>query len=381
MKRLILFCGLIFTAQFAACARKTDTLIPLPCSIEQGKYVVTVETAVGPRRFVFDTGCPRTVVCEKLCNELRLAETGRKELGDFEGFRASATMARLPYLQMGGTTFRNRPVIVLPDSSYVFRCLHVDGLIGCDLFGKFAVRFTDSTLTLANDYRDFGGLDRKKATRIYFGKRPIIAFRAGSEMAEMELYALFDSGSSTYFSCRYFECSALIEQGILHDVRQTTGYRPGVGWTNRSAAREAVRGVIPTLELDGTTLEQVPVEETHGGSNKIGLGLLHYGTIVIDFPKRYFWLLPHAETPVRPTITIYGIVPALNGNRLVVGQIWDESLAEVVSPGDWILRVGTIDVSEIDPCAFIRREIQSDKPEITVRRNDGTIITVPIKKL
>ena len=379
MKRLLLFCGLVIAARPVG-AHKPGEPIPLPCSVEQGKYIVTVETAAGPRRFVFDTGCPQTIVCEKLCDELRLAETGRRELGDFEGFRASVTTARLPYLRMGGTTFRDRPVNVLPDSSYIFRCLHVDGLVGSDLLGQFAVRFTDSTLTLARDYRDFGGLSRKKALRIYSRRRPIIAFRAGSGKDDMDFYGLFDSGSSTCFSCRYFECSALIERGILHDVRQTVGYRPSMGWTNRSAAREAVRGVIPALKIGGATLKRVPVEETHGGTNKIGLGLLRYGTVVIDYRKCRFWFLPHAEAHVPPPATIYNVMLALSGNRLIVGQLWDESLAGIVSPGDQVLRIGTLDVSQIDPCAFIRSEIRGDKPEITVRRSDGTVVKVAIKK-
>lgn len=71
---------------------------------------------------------------------------------------------------------------------------------------------------------------------------------------------------------------------------------------------------------------------------------------------------------------------ALSGNRLIVGQLWDESLAGIISPGDQVLRIGTLDVSQIDPCAFIRSEIRGDKPEITVRRSDGTVVKVAIKK-
>ena len=61
--------------------------------------------------------------------------------------------------------------------------------------------------------------------------------------------------------------------------------------------------------------------------------------------------------------------------------MWDEALAGTVAPGDRFVRLGTLDVSAIDPCSVVRGELRADKPEITVERADGTRAVVPIENL
>ena len=92
----------------------------LPYTLERGKYVVTVETAAGPRRFAFDTGASKTCISERLSRELGLAASGRGTSGDFEGHRHAITYVRVPYLRMGEATYSDRQEIVLPDSTHVW---------------------------------------------------------------------------------------------------------------------------------------------------------------------------------------------------------------------------------------------------------------------
>lgn len=378
---LLLLCAVIAGQSLAA--RSPAERFDLPCRIVQGKYVVTVETPAGPRRFVFDTGASRTTVSERLCRESGLAAEGQSLTGDFEGYRERIATARIPALTMGSATFENCPVDVLPDSSYVW-CLGVDGIVGSDLLQRFVVRFpaADSVISLAADYRQFGDLDRKRAARLYREKgRPFVAFRVGDGRRRMEFYALFDSGAANVFSCRYHECLELLDRGMLRGVRRTSGHPGRMGWTNRSSVREAVRGTIPRIDIAGSVLTDIPFEETYGNTHKLGCGLLRRGEVVIDYPGRRFWLLPHAAQPDPADVAVRNVSVAIFGGRLVVGQVWDEALVDIVSPGDRIVRIGTLDVSEVGPCAVIRGEIRGDKPEMTVERADGTRVVVPINNL
>ncbi len=378
---LSLLCGVLTLSDVYA--RKPSVLFEMPCSIEsdRGRCIVVVETDAGPHRFALDTGTSYTTIRKKLCEKLQLTETGRIIGKDFEGHRASIVTARLPRLRMGEAEFENLTVDVLPDSSYVW-CLGIDGLIGSDLLRKFVIRFTDSALLFARDYRAFEDLDRNAAAPIhFFAKCPFLDLTIGDGTHDLEIRALFDSGSSTLVNLRYAECLLSIDRKLLRNVRRTSGRPSHTGWTNRSAESEAVRGVVPELRLAGTTLKEIPLEETHGDTNNIGLPLLRYGSIVIDYRGKRFWLIPHPEAPEPPDTTIRNVGFAFDRNRLVVGRIWDETLEEVIATGDRILRIGSYDVSEIDPCAIIRGEIRGDRPEITVERKDGTIVTVPIKRL
>ena len=158
MRRLLLVVCWLAAAQ-TVCARNPAVRFDLPYTLERGKYVVTVETAAGPRRFAFDTGASKTCISERLSRELGLAASGRGTSGDFEGHRHGITYVRVPYLRMGEATYSDRQVIVLPDSSYIFRCLGFDGIAGSDLLRGFVVRMpnADSTITLAGDLRQLGG--------------------------------------------------------------------------------------------------------------------------------------------------------------------------------------------------------------------------------
>ena len=227
-----------------------------------------------------------------------------------------------------------------------------------------------------------GGFRCRGGARIHFaGNAPVIAVRVGSGKSRMKTYMKFDTGSGALFDCRYDECRAMIEKGILQEVRRTEGHSGNLGWTNRSVVGEAVRGVIPEFVLAGNTLAGMPLEVTHGGHSKLGCGVFRWGTVVIDYPGRRFWLLPHAEQPGPPDVSVSGVTVALDGGRLVVGQVWDETLADRVAPGDRIVFLGTVDVSRVDPCAVIRGEIRGDKPQMTVERKDGTRVTVPVKRM
>ena len=167
MRRLLLVVCWLAAAQ-TVCARKPAVRFDLPYTLERGKYVVTVETAAGPRRFAFDTGASKTCISERLSRELGLAASGRGTSGDFEGHRHAITYVRVPYLRMGEATYSDRQVIVLPDSSYIFRCLGFDGIAGSDLLRGFVVRMpnADSTITLAGDLRQLGGFRCRGGARI-----------------------------------------------------------------------------------------------------------------------------------------------------------------------------------------------------------------------
>ena len=379
--RHLLLLGALLAMQGAA-ARKPEAPCDLPCTVEQGKYIVVLETSAGPRRFVFDTGASRTTVSERLCREAGIVPAGQNTVGDFEGYRQRIAAARIPSITIGGTVFTECPADVLPDSSYVW-CLGVDGIVGSDLLQHFVIRFcSDTTLLLARDYRQFDDLDPKQALRLRRADtRPFVSLRAGSGKKRLRLWALFDSGSSGFFDCRYRECLQLLDRGIVRRVRRTSGHPGHMGWTNRSSVREAVRGTIPRLELAGHVLPEVPVRETYGSCSKLGCELLSRGEVVVDYPGRRFWLLPRTEQPAPADTPLRNISVALEGGRLVVGLVWDESLAGTVAPGDRIVRLGLLDVSAIDPCSVVRGELRADKPEITVQRADGTRAVVPIENL
>jgi len=379
MKRLLLILCWLASMQPTA-ARKRAEGFDLPYTVEHGKYIVVLETPAGPRRFFFDTGAARTCISETLSRELGLVPAGRAASGDYEGHQGEVACARVPWVRMGKAAYEDLDVFILPDSSYAFRCFGIDGIAGSDLLRGFIVRMPnpDSTILLTTDRSVLKELDRRRSARIYFaGTVPLVAVRTSDAQERYKIFARFDTGSTAFFDCRYDECSVLERKKLLRNVRRSRGYPGNMGWTNRVSSAEAATGRIFRFELAGQVLTEAPFRTT-GGDSKLGCGLFRWGSVVIDYPGRRFWLLPRDETVETIDSPQRNVTLAFAAGRLIVGRIWDEALQEIIAPGDRIVRIGTSDVSEIDPCTYLCGDFgKADR--ISVRRKDDTIVTVEWK--
>lgn len=386
MKRLLLLLCLLAAAWPVAAARPEPVLFDLPYTVEYGYYIVWFDTPVGSRRFIFDTGAGKTVIRESLRDEMALKADTHTSVRDFEGHTAQMERVRIDSLRMGPVLFCNEEVIVMPDSSFIFSCFDVDGIAGSSLLQNFAIRLpnADSTITVTNDIRALGPLDRKCSSKIWLGNgRPMVPIEfAAPDKGWERAAALFDTGSSGWLSYRRIPSrNDMIDAGIAADVERTEGYPSNVGWTNRVKHREIIRGRVPEIRLAGTTLADIPFRVSEGSGNVLGTAMLQWGQAVIDYKHKRFYFLPYPDAALRaPHQRESAIKPSIMNGRLVVGQVWDEGLKELVSPGDRIVKLGTIPVDTVGVCPFLRGEIRPDKPEMTIERSDGSRVTVSVMK-
>lgn len=384
MKRL-LFGAVCLVAVVHAAAAKVSRRYDCPYAVVRGWYVVRLETPVGPRRFIFDTGCSVTALSEALCRELGLHREASLELSDFTGQTGTLARTRVDSLAIGPFVTRNVPVLVLPDSMLALRCAGVSGIAGADLLRGLTIRLpvADSTITVTDDCRLLGKLDRKRSVRLEAGSLvPMIPVRFTDGKRSLRGRALFDTGASgTFYYCTG-SARDIFREGIARDVRRTRGVSSDTGWTGRPAQGEIAVGRIPSLELCGATLADVPFRTRAGNWHVIGADLLQMGQVVIDFRKRRFWFLPAPDAQLRYSRQSPGnVAPALVGGRLVVGQVWDETLDGVIAPGDRIVRLGPHPAQEIDPCTLLEWRDRPAWNEITVERGDGVRVRVPIETL
>ena len=126
-----------------------------------------------------------------------------------------------------------------------------------------------------------------------------VTCRNGDRQARM--YVKFDTGSAGYFHFSYADSGdAPPPMWFIDSLRWADGYATAVGWTNRNRVNSHFRGTIPRFEIQGTAIADMPVKRTFGHNRILGCKLFDWG-------------------------------------QLVVGQVWDEALADVIAPGDRIL--------------------------------------------
>lgn len=383
MKRLLLVLCWLVAAREAG-ARRPAVRFDLPCTVEHGKYVVVLGTPAGPRRFIFDTGATSTCISESLRSELGAETVKTLKTRDFEGHVIPIDLVRLDSLRMGDALFRNHPVLVMPDSSYVFRCMGLDGIAGCDLLRGFVVRLpnADSTITVTDDVRTMGVSRRRMSRMMLGGGCPFLPVTCRNGDKQAGMYVKFDTGSAGYFHFSYAGDGATLSPlGFVDNLRWADGYASSIGWTNCNRVNSHFRGTIPRFEIQGTTIADMPVKRTFGRNRILGCKLLDWGQVVLDFPRKRFLFIPRegVEAKAEPQ-PAYNFTLTVSAGRLIVGQVWDETLVGIITPGDRILSLdGT--PWDGDICGFLLDPNPMDGIVCGIGTADGQHVVLTIENM
>ena len=152
---------------FAAVAVAAPTGVRVPFTWTPGQIEVAVTVNGTPATFLLDTGSEYTVVSTRLAGLLGLT----LETSGQRGF------ARGVALRIGPIAMANQRVMVMPFDTYYARGRKIDGLLGYDVFDRYAVRidFRGRTLTFWNR----GEFEAPKVavpiTIAFSGRLPVVA--------------------------------------------------------------------------------------------------------------------------------------------------------------------------------------------------------------
>ncbi len=145
-------------AYFSQLPEPTYTFTPtpsaLPFTLKRGT-LVTAEIEIGGirRRFLFDTGCGKTMITRSLARRLNLKIDlpAAFALSDSNNVTRQADITLSPEIKIGPLSVKNFPIIVTSHSSLVASIVGLDGIIGWDLLQhiKFTWDFPARQMTLA----------------------------------------------------------------------------------------------------------------------------------------------------------------------------------------------------------------------------------------
>lgn len=352
MKRLKNILLIFIASFFASCAVSFDVPFERTGS---GHYVVPVETARGTRRFLFDTGCGITMVSEHLATDLGAKGCATLKVTDFDGHRTEMPCMRIRRMTLGRFHVKNLPVAVLPDSSYVVRCLELDGIVGSDwIAGGAAVMISnrDSVLRFANAARRLGDLaDYESCPMELYRNCPSVEVEDRNGERLIAHRVVLDTGTKGYYADS-MHFSAIAQDGILARSEEAYGYG-NIGFYNCQSLARQRRGVVSELHVCGAEIHHAPVLSTGGSVSLLGNRLFDYGCAIIDFACGRFYFRPH-EVPVESKTSDalnLSIIPS--GKHLVVGTVWDAALASCIRPGDRVLSVDGHPADRLAPCGVL----------------------------
>lgn len=286
-------------------------VLPAPLTVERSSEPdwVQVDTSLGmmvveasvngeTRSFVFDTGSP-SMLTRRFADTLSLEIIGQNTGVDANGMPVTMDIAVVDEIVLGGTTFRNVPVLIHDFAKVPLgNCFFDGGVLGSELFPGSAWRISlvDQTIGIAASADGLGASEASLTAKLHdFGypQAPVIDYRIG----DLSDKALFDTGNAESFVLfeRLLDNKSVqkqIDRGSVSVVDGSEGVSAGGRGEVRTLRRFAIDGVRVGDEelgrLEGVTRGAPPT--------LFGRGLLAAYDIILDYPRAEFLLVPQKGT-------------------------------------------------------------------------------------
>ena len=305
----------------------------IPFEQINGKIIINVEITGHIHKFLLDTGAPVTISNE-IATELGINPVKESNVVDAYANVGSTKIARVDNIKLGNVIFKNVPAVI--GSNVIFKCIGVDGNIGSNLLRNTIIRLNskNKTITITDDAsrlnlnpKDQIPLNLKKDKQ----STPFFILEVANGVTGDYFIDTGDSGflalSNTYMNIfkAHNSCEIL-----------ATGYGSnsfGENGVENSNVKQRV--IFPSIKLDNTTFKNVKAEtvfnNTGSGNNAIGVKLLDYGILTLDYIGGRLYFDPfNPETDLAEKS--WSISPTYSDGKLVVGVVWDK-LKDKVKPG------------------------------------------------
>jgi len=322
--------------------------------------------------FIFDTGGTMGII-DRVCDELQLDGEGNITITDITGNNTTFPKRNVRELIIpkGNIFFENIPVMEMVTPSPVERFGAV-GLLGSDLWRNSIVHIDYKkkiiTITSAEE-----PVNLDDCYRMPFidkdGIYPVVSVFFGGHAVK----TLFDSGAYSFLHLKEADYRNLYSWNVTELLDRGFGRGPsGVGGTQIPRV-ETRRVRVAPIKLGCAVLENAVTEQLTSATQTIlGMRLLKYGEVTIDYERRLFYFVPNQETS-QVEEELYPLEFELNKTEreLRVALVWGD-LKKVIKLGDKLVAIDGKSIEKFDVLDILMRGI----PKVTgKKKNELTILT------
>lgn len=353
----------------------------LPYESINGKMIVRVELAGRPHRFLFDTGAPMEL-SKALAAELNASVIHRSMSSDINGAVDSVSVVKLDSIKLGNVTFAGIPALLLfPD---FYKCWNIDGVIGSNIFAHSIVSIAgDRHVIIITDDAGKLSLNEKHSVPMMTNNpgnlqnKPVIKIEMGGKV---NLSLDFDTGNSDFLHFTDDVMTKLAPYQVYSVLAKGYG-ASSVGSFGLQADADKYLLKVPYLKIGEARFNNVITQTNKGGMPSIGSKVLNYGNVTLDFinGKFYFDALTGTNDLNEKQ---WPFQPALKGNQLVVGLIWDKGIS-LVKSGEQIIAIDGKDYTQPDLCELLNKGAVlagKETAAITLKNSAGQQRNIQISK-
>lgn len=332
MKKYFLLLIFLFSAVVLYAQHQVETIFPY--RMVGGKIIIDMKMNGQIRSFIFDTG-GQTALTEEICDELSLPQIDDEKITDVNGSTKGYKRVIIHELKDVNDkfSFKNVPAIVIPAKSAV-TYFHVDGIIGSNVLRYSIVELDGKSKQMRIFVSGVLPSIRKMLPFVQTGFMPIINIQLGK--TEM-LPVLFDTGCPAFLNLKDSDFSVLQDRGLfkLKNKFYTEG---SLGLNGKISETTSYRVLFPLLSIGSAHFKNVDSETSSSPLTLLGVKLLNYGKVTIDYPQSRFYFELYEDKEHDLTSTHYLFTLTVKDGNLCVSSV-DESLKSQLTIGDKVLKI------------------------------------------
>jgi hypothetical protein len=351
----------------------------IPYNMENNKIIISVNIYGKNRKFILDTGAACTI-SKALFNELQIKKNSITNVADQSGKIKSYGITTINQISFGGVLFDSIPCLI-DENPVLYECLKVDGILGSNLLRNSIVQFApNKEIILTNDVSKLK-LNPKDSSVLFLTPNQSLPYfwitLNGKKSAKNQV--LFDSGMDGFYdlslSLSYYK---IFRKAICLISKSWGANTYGFNGVADNTSTHLLR--VPLLNINNSSFYNVTTQTTSNNNSRIGVDLLKYGTVTVDYLHKKFYYAPFKEE-VDLFKTHFPISLSYKNNKLTVGIIWSRKLKRKISVGDQIIAINNVSYENPDLCSLIHERLLKEQNEatLTIKREDGTIVNIGIK--
>lgn len=359
--------------------RVCDTI---PYEFLEDKIVIPVVVNGVKVKYILDTGGQTGTMWEDAV-KMQVEATGTSvNVADLNGEGMNHQKGVLKAIQLSPNYMVDRlETMVLPEVG-LFKALGVAGILGGDAFAGAVLTIDPrkQVIVINYPYRP----ERLKITdgiAIVPNNQHHIIFKM--KFGTVEKNVLFDTGAGGFLLISQEDFSALKEAG--EGISEATAFGiNGIGLAGLTKPIDFEKGYVKKLSLLGKNFKHVGCITNPSNMTLIGVDLLKYGKVVVDYLRDRFYFFPFSaqdeDMGRTPKTWNVSILPA--NERFEITAVWGD-MSKQVAVGDQVVNINGQDLEglpmsqlEIDK---IMNSIEGDSAYIIIQK-DGQKSRIEIRK-
>lgn len=378
-------CLLIFLThgQEAMAQIKNKVCDTIPYEFIQNKIIIPATVNGVQVKYIVDTG-GKTGTTHGAAMQMQATAAGYMQVSDLNAQGSNYQEAHVRNLSIGENyNVKQLKTMVFPENPF-FTGLGVVGILGGDAFAQSVVTFDSRSkiMVINSPYRPEG---LKVTEGIPFVSNTEHHSIVNIRIGEQDLRVLFDTGAGGFLLYATEDCERLTD--VTGTKITNHGYGiVGAGITGLGKPVDIKKVSVPSISILGKEFTNVGSTTTIMSTTIIGVDLLQYGKVIIDYMRRRFYFFPFenevADMGGAPSLWNVSILP--RNKRFEVTTVWD-SMKDKVDFGDQVIDINGTSLKDCPMSQMavedIMNAIPGDTGYIIIRKdNQEKKIEIRIEK-